>query len=48
MSKLQGNYTLLLKTTLESLPILVDILEPFKSKYISDIRKVCVYNCSCK
>ncbi|XP_050066677.1 mutS protein homolog 4-like [Aphis gossypii] len=38
-SKLQGNYTLLLKTTLEALPALVDILEPFKSEYISSIRK---------
>ncbi|XP_026815539.1 mutS protein homolog 4-like [Rhopalosiphum maidis] len=39
LSKLQGNYTLLLKTILEALPALVDILEPFKSEYISSIRK---------
>ncbi|XP_025409358.1 mutS protein homolog 4-like [Sipha flava] len=39
MSKLQGNYTLLLKTTLIALPSLVDILKPFKSEFISDIRK---------
>jgi len=42
-SKLQGNYTLLLKTTLEALPALVDILESFKSEYISSIRKVCLW-----
>lgn len=40
ISKLQGNYTLLLKTTLESLPALVDILKPFRSDYISIICKV--------
>lgn len=43
MSKLQGNYTLLLKTTLEALPVLVDVLEPFKTKYLCDIRKVRYY-----
>lgn len=57
MSKLQGNYTLLLKTTLIALPSLVDILKPFKSEIISGIRNVCtkkikiysknIYYCNC-
>jgi len=42
MFKLQANYTLLLKTTLEALPVLVDVLKSFKSEYICDILKVCL------
>ncbi|VVC26209.1 P-loop containing nucleoside triphosphate hydrolase,DNA mismatch repair protein MutS, core,DNA [Cinara cedri] len=39
ISKLQVNYALLLKTTLEALPALEDILKLFNSTYITDIRK---------
>ncbi|XP_050546917.1 mutS protein homolog 4-like [Daktulosphaira vitifoliae] len=40
MSKLQGNYTLLLKSALDALPTLVNMLKPFQSEILLEIHKV--------